>query len=1215
MHIILQPSQAIFGNERSNEVEEMGYRGAWIWALQAFAVVLAAQAAGVENLVVDPSFEAPVATYFSQQGGTHYAAARTRVGTAADGDHVLAIQGWDLQGSSICGPPLELAAKVYSGTISVRSIGKGTTGTVELVLLSEDRQTRIAAFGRLPIDGSEEWQTIEKTGVVVTALDRRARLAIVIDGPHRGVHVEVDRVGLFAGPTLGTVAAPVCFQWFEGEALADGKGWQAKDHYDYWYSGFPNGGKMLSGSHGVSEANNPAVTQSVVVPTAGNYRCWIRFVTVNNAGNGGRFTVALRQDRKIVAETEIFDADFEKFPRVSWAWAAVEGRLKAGPAAIVLSRPIAGRSNVCRKVDLFLLTNLLSYQPAVQDLIPRGYLRFTNLSENQDPFCLWTSVYRTRMRRKVFLNLGMLSLAGDSRSTTGESQYVVPADPGKWLAAGDTSPWMNISHALSPKGDHGRNMVSMVATRKSHGAGFVKGRIKGVLEFAVGDDHRLVRRVPVDQLAPRIRMVLPADFANDADEIRMAHDFIADKEAFLAKLPPAPGPPATFLNLNTDLGFVVGEDDPVIIDRELAILKALGFNNTVYSLAAPDIANEFYRSRGLQTRFALRIKPWAAVPHGPTRNRDTMDLYHLDGPKLDEIVKDSATVNAAILPSITRIKLADEPSGVSYQSIVESPACREAFRAQLKRQGMTPADLGVDDWADVKPVGPHQRRRHPQLFYHTAIFRLGAFASFVRTVTGVIRNHFPKGSAYTYVNYSPPYSGGSWTGKGVDLFMAHRDGGLEMGFTEDWGGDGAGPQHLSDTLALLRAAGRHRQPLGSYCIPQGNRAMTRLKYYTLLAGGARTITSYAYGPWYIGIDSWGRDFLDHPSPFHVYEVLAGVQHEFGRIDKALAGTHRRPSDVAILYNRTQAIWADGNTTCEQNGWYTHWALAHAGYDADFIAEEDIEAGDLAKYKVLYIGGRQLRGRAAAAIATWVHAGGVLCGTAGAGTRDEYDHPMDSLVPVFAAASHGFELRANAGRPKYELRSLQTLDVLSSVKAHGRRRVTFDQLCIKETLEPLRGAKIILTNKDGRPTGTLHRFGRGIAIRLAAAPGITYLHEAVSHKSYDIESYLPTAFPGDLRDFIARPAKLGNAVRIAETSAPITEIVRYDGPRRAVVFVIDHEAAPKKNFVMKLADASQFTSAYTATGNPVRLKREAGGVLRITLPLHTADAIVLEEAAL
>ena len=122
----------------------MGYRGALIWALQAFAVALAAQAAGVENLVVDPSFEAPVATYFSQQGGTHYAAARTRVGTAADGDHVLAIQGWDLQGSSICGPPLELAAKVYSGTISVRSIGKGTTGTVELVLLSEDRDVAAA---------------------------------------------------------------------------------------------------------------------------------------------------------------------------------------------------------------------------------------------------------------------------------------------------------------------------------------------------------------------------------------------------------------------------------------------------------------------------------------------------------------------------------------------------------------------------------------------------------------------------------------------------------------------------------------------------------------------------------------------------------------------------------------------------------------------------------------------------------------------------------------------------------------------------------------------------------------------------------------------------------------------------------------------------------------------------------------------------------------
>ena len=85
-------------------------------------------------LVVRPAQELGGATgdEISQQGGAHYAAARTRVGTAADGDHVLTIQGWDLQGSSICGPPLELAAKVYSGTISVRSIGKGTTGTTAM---------------------------------------------------------------------------------------------------------------------------------------------------------------------------------------------------------------------------------------------------------------------------------------------------------------------------------------------------------------------------------------------------------------------------------------------------------------------------------------------------------------------------------------------------------------------------------------------------------------------------------------------------------------------------------------------------------------------------------------------------------------------------------------------------------------------------------------------------------------------------------------------------------------------------------------------------------------------------------------------------------------------------------------------------------------------------------------------------------------------------
>ena len=246
------------------------------------------------------------------------------------------------------------------------------------------------------------------------------------------------------------------------------------------------------------------------------------------------------------------------------------------------------------------------------------------------------------------------------------------------------------------------------------------------------------------------------------------------------------------------------------------------------------------------------------------------------------------------------------------------------------------------------------------------------------------------------MNYSPPTSGGTWTERGTDLFLAHRQGGMEMVWTEDWLGYSLGPQHLSDTLALCRAAGRvEDRRLGAYCVGQATPKLMRMKYYTLVAGGARDIECYDYGPWYAGIDSWARQF-------GLYPAIRACNLELGVIDPYLQGTVRRRTEVAILYNRTASIWAQDDNTCLLEGSFTHWPLAHAGYDADYLAEEDVEAGRLSHYKVLYLDGAQLRRPATEAIDHWVRGGGVLFASAGAASRDQFDRPMDLLDRTFGA---------------------------------------------------------------------------------------------------------------------------------------------------------------------------------------------------------------------
>ncbi len=126
--------------------------------------------------------------------------------------------------------------------------------------------------------------------------------------------------------------------------------------------------------------------------------------------------------------------------------------------------------------------------------------------------------------------------------------------------------------------------------------------------------------------------------------------------------------------------------------------------------------------------------------------------------------------------------------------------------------------------------------------------------------------------------------------------------------------------------------------------------------------------------------------------------------------------------------------------------------------------------------------------------------------------------------------------------------------------------------------------------------------------MAALPGIAYIHEA-TRPPYNPDSYWPTQYRAALRDFLAWPARLSGARTVTRASSPIAEVVRYDAPDRAVLFVTDHAAPPTERFTIELDDVN-FARAFTATGLPVEVSQPRPGAIRLSLPLHIADAIVL-----
>jgi hypothetical protein len=1165
--------------------------GARALVVMAFAAIAGAERPALaQNLVPDPSLEAPVPSWFADTGGDCFADKQSVEG-ASDGRQVLAIQGWSEGGTVVWSRPFRLLARTVSATLDVRSFGPPgagppSGGKVELALYSADKNTKLAELGATVIDGAGRWTTIGTSGVKPSSSRSNVVLGLRVSGPMHGRRVEVDRLGLFADAPPSSVVDTAMFTWFEAEDMTlAGSGWQRRDHFDSWYQGFPSGMKMLFGASAMPAGDASAATRELEVPSGDVYALWVRFLFTSSAQYSGGFAVALKQHGSVVASKEIEDGDpqYHDGPQMDWVFTRLQARLERGPVEVVLTRPASRVWWGARSVDLFALTNLEYYKPKIQDFRPQGYVRFTNASA--EAYCLWTTVFRN-WGPDYGATGRMLTAAGLI------DQNACPA--GKALLPREPSPWAKISDWLNPGG--GRNNVALLATTGTSANGQVQAPVKGLIEFALGNGGQVVKAIPVDQTAPRILLTLGYEFTPEV--IKTASDYLAKELDTLAGIPSAARPRAAKLDLAVELGGLkVGVDRPDLIEEELRVAKGLGFNGTYTPIADPGDLGAFYDAHELR-----HVGIWGSLFAYPPG-----DMTRPDAAKMEAGWANVRKQFAPILSRVERAKVWDEPYGPSYQALLGTPEVRTRFRDWLRTQAVTSGELGAGSWDDVVPAGPEEAKSHPGVFYWTGLYRLTILADLVKELLRTKKAAGVPSTVRTYVNYAPTAGGTSFTKQGADPFFMQRNGGLELGWTEDWLAYGVSPEHLSDQLAVLRAAGAvGHEPLGAYVVGlDGPPALQRIRYYEALAAGARHIQGYAYGPYYNSFDSWG-------ARYEVYPYISGALHDFGAIDSALDGTVRRKSDVAILYNRTAGIWAGENTATEQDSRYVFWALSHAGFQPDFVPEEDIEAGTLADYKVLYLQGVQLRRRAAAAITEWVANGGVLFATAGAGTRDEYDQPSATLESVFGAHSARFALFADAGRPYYEFRLLRPRGRMWTTTALGIPAMSFDRLCAEETLEPAADAIVIAQDDAGAPAAVRHAYGRGTALRVAGLPGLAYLHDAVAKSGYDPASYQPRAFRPALRDFITSAALLAKAEKVG-TNAPTVEIVRNDAVDRSVLIVVNH-GEPVPAFVMDVPDL-RGTTAYSATGTPVTVSRGARGSMQLSFALDVADAVVVARTAM
>jgi hypothetical protein len=236
------------------------------------------------------------------------------------------------------------------------------------------------------------------------------------------------------------------------------------------------------------------------------------------------------------------------------------------------------------------------------------------------------------------------------------------------------------------------------------------------------------------------------------------------------------------------------------------------------------------------------------------------------------------------------------------------------------------------------------------------------------------------------------------------------------------------------------------------------------------------------------------------------------------------------------------------------------SLIHDQYLVDMVTEEDVAAGRLGEYQVLYVTDPCISGRAVSKIVEWVVGGGRIYGSCDAGSRNEFDEPVVGLAKVFGVRKKG-KVTVQPGR--YHIRgALNGMKFLDQVQADAK--VSFGAIGIKIPIDAAPTANVAGKFGDGSPAIVRNNFGRGQAVYAATCPGISYAKDAKF-----VPSELKENWPAVQREFINLEAKRAKASRLVELSHPVVEAGLYDAKAGTALVLANFTYKPIKGLKVTL----------------------------------------------
>jgi len=790
------------------------------------------------------------------------------------------------------------------------------------------------------------------------------------------------------------------------------------------------------------------------------------------------------------------------------------------------------------------------------------------------------------------------------------------------LSDGESTGWIDISEMIYPSNESGLRGGARLVIYPASTYTKPSQIFKGIIEFAnQPNDGAVVKRFAINRAAPgyaSFDIVVPPNLDSRENVAKLLSD--ADLEAKYGKIADNFNWPKIGRSPVRFPFFVAANIDPQttdinIVERASKTLSYFGFNGI--------------GSDAIFDKFGFDKKSMSGGLWGARKGS-------YSAPDIDQMKKIAASNYQSLIDNGVRAQdikfamLTDEPGGEPLEKLAADQASIDGFRQWLKDKNLTPQELLVNSWDDVKIVTDADKSTFPALYYFSQKYRTVALGNYMAAQQKVLQDQW-KSTFPVVANFSDgAVYRANMAERGVDYFTLLHDTDQNAIWSEDWSNFAATYQDASYNVDLMRAAARKNgQTLGHYLIAYAGRKSydIRLKAVSEVARGVKVFKSFAYGPVYATHEGAGNPWQNNTS---VWYDQAAVIHQIGAVEDLLLPAMPQKAQVALLYSSSSDIWNTANKAYGFERMNTWLALTHAQIPVDIIGEDDAANGELTGYKVCYLSDPNITRAAAAKLAAWVQAGGTLILTAGAGEFDEYNRPLDTLnklLPYRRNAVQTLQAKGTGGR---------SLSLLKSFGAVTDGNTKIDIRSVQQKFSGVGNAQIKSTFADGSPAALRSNAGKGAVISEGYLPAIDYMCKALGEQKPHVselekidgnedvpgqevaeqlssteKSYNPWKYPAGIRDAIIAPVRAANVQTPIQCSVPLVDAVYMTCDKGIVIPLANYTLQPIKDMTLDIEVNKPFRTVRSVNQGALKYEKIGAHQIRVHLPLDCTDFVTIE----